>query len=89
MVLKQFFSSEKFILSVSIIADIEHCPQTPPPESSDWPEDPVGRGAGNNTHTYTQQQMGQGAAPTQRHVTYNDREQNYGEHHALTASLIT
>lgn len=34
-------SSDKFILSVSIIADVEHCPTTPPPESIDWPEDPT------------------------------------------------
>lgn len=27
-----FHCSDKFILSVSIIADIEQCPQTPPPE---------------------------------------------------------
>lgn len=27
--------SDKFILSVSIIADIEQCPETPPPELSE------------------------------------------------------
>ncbi|EFP07998.1 CRE-AJM-1 protein [Caenorhabditis remanei] len=30
---KRYEPREKFILSVSIIADIEHCPETPPPET--------------------------------------------------------
>lgn len=30
---RKYNPAEKFILSVSIIADIEQCPQTPPPES--------------------------------------------------------
>uniref|UniRef100_A0A915PI27 MYND-type domain-containing protein n=1 Tax=Setaria digitata TaxID=48799 RepID=A0A915PI27_9BILA len=30
---RQYDPNDKFILSVSIIADIEQCPQTPPPES--------------------------------------------------------
>ncbi|KAH7729620.1 Protein AJM-1 d [Aphelenchoides avenae] len=29
---RKYNPSDKFILSVSIIADIEHCPETPPPE---------------------------------------------------------
>ncbi|EYC40436.1 hypothetical protein Y032_0612g663 [Ancylostoma ceylanicum] len=33
---RRYDPREKFILSVSIIADIEHCPQTPPPETADW-----------------------------------------------------
>ncbi|KHJ97355.1 hypothetical protein OESDEN_02671 [Oesophagostomum dentatum] len=32
---RRYDPKEKFILSVSIIADIEHCPQTPPPEATD------------------------------------------------------
>ncbi|VDM74544.1 unnamed protein product [Strongylus vulgaris] len=32
---RRYDPKEKFILSVSIIADIEHCPQTPPPETLD------------------------------------------------------
>ncbi|CAI4224968.1 unnamed protein product [Auanema sp. JU1783] len=34
---ERYDPSVKFILSVSIIADIENCPQTPPPEGIDWP----------------------------------------------------
>uniref|UniRef100_A0A1I7URX4 MYND-type domain-containing protein n=1 Tax=Caenorhabditis tropicalis TaxID=1561998 RepID=A0A1I7URX4_9PELO len=30
---EKYDPTEKFILSVSIIADIEHCPETPPPET--------------------------------------------------------
>ncbi|EGT41473.1 hypothetical protein CAEBREN_32110 [Caenorhabditis brenneri] len=30
---ERYEPTEKFILSVSIIADIEHCPETPPPET--------------------------------------------------------
>ncbi|VDL77864.1 unnamed protein product [Nippostrongylus brasiliensis] len=33
---RRYDPSEKFILSVSIIADIEYCPQTPPPEIAEW-----------------------------------------------------
>ncbi|KAI6243981.1 hypothetical protein M3Y99_00066000 [Aphelenchoides fujianensis] len=32
---RKYSPQEKFILSVSIIADIEQCPETPPPEPSD------------------------------------------------------
>ncbi|VDM63069.1 unnamed protein product [Angiostrongylus costaricensis] len=32
---RRYDPREKFILSVSIIADIEHCPQTPPPETAE------------------------------------------------------
>ncbi|GMT31913.1 hypothetical protein PFISCL1PPCAC_23210, partial [Pristionchus fissidentatus] len=37
MLCKKYDPTDKFILSVSIIADVEHCPSTPPPESSEWP----------------------------------------------------
>ncbi|VDM20605.1 unnamed protein product [Wuchereria bancrofti] len=30
---RQYDPTDKFILSVSIIVDIEQCPQTPPPEA--------------------------------------------------------
>ncbi|KJH44291.1 hypothetical protein DICVIV_09688 [Dictyocaulus viviparus] len=33
---RRYDPREKFILSVSIIADIEYCPQTPPPETAEW-----------------------------------------------------
>ncbi|KAJ1354903.1 Apical junction molecule [Parelaphostrongylus tenuis] len=33
---RRYDPREKFILSVSIIADIEYCPQTPPPETEEW-----------------------------------------------------
>ncbi|CAJ0583263.1 unnamed protein product, partial [Mesorhabditis spiculigera] len=39
---RQYDPNEKFILSVSIIADIEHCPQTPPPETVDYPQESNG-----------------------------------------------
>ncbi|CAJ0935305.1 unnamed protein product, partial [Mesorhabditis belari] len=38
---RQYDPNEKFILSVSIIADIEHCPQTPPPETIDYPQENI------------------------------------------------
>ncbi|PAV83427.1 hypothetical protein WR25_12559 isoform B [Diploscapter pachys] len=35
---RRYEPREKFILSVSIIADIEHCPETPPPEVVSFPQ---------------------------------------------------
>lgn len=37
---RRYDPREKFILSVSIIADIEYCPQTPPPEIAEWTQHP-------------------------------------------------
>lgn len=54
MLCKKYDPTDKFILSVSIIADVEHCPSTPPPETSEWPAATAQPGAHSAPHHRSQ-----------------------------------